>query len=74
MKIQIGRPGRIISGLESGRYVKVVNDADSSGGYIIITSSDVDFNEDGFDAWVEDERQLMKFFEEADWDVNWLVD
>ncbi|WP_092956797.1 hypothetical protein [Paracidovorax konjaci] len=73
MKIEIGVSGRIISGIELGRYVKVIDDAESSGGYLIITSADADFKEDGFDAWVEDEGQLIRYFEEAGWKVNWII-
>jgi hypothetical protein len=63
MTIPVGTIGRIISGSERGQYVKVQEDADNTGGYLILVSSDLYFTSGG-DYWVEKEEMLAKFFEE----------
>jgi hypothetical protein len=52
-----------ISGDERGWYVKVQEDFDSTGGYLILTSSDADFSS-GFNNWVEKKELLAQYFEE----------
>jgi hypothetical protein len=64
--------GRIESGEEQGRYVVVKDDRAESGGFLILTAADVNFQVDGADFWVEDEEALTEFFEESRWVVNWL--
>ncbi|WCM92757.1 hypothetical protein M5C99_20820 [Acidovorax sp. NCPPB 2350] len=73
MKIEIGKHGKIISGVEAGRYLKIVDDKESSGGYLIITAATSDLQKDGSDTWVENEAQLEKYFEESKWNVDWSV-
>lgn len=49
---QVGVVGRIVSGEEIGRYVKVVDDSGKTGGYLILTAADGDLTEDWADAWL----------------------
>ena len=70
MDISVGVVGRIAEGDEAGSYVKVLDDSENTGGYIILTSSHQDMS-DGFDNWVQDRESLSAYFEESRWVVNW---
>ncbi|MBW8831099.1 MAG: hypothetical protein JF606_17080 [Burkholderiales bacterium] len=70
MDIELGKVGKIVAGQELGRYVKVVDDAASTGGFLILTAMAPDM-QDGFDSWVESREMLQRFFEEAGWIVEW---
>jgi len=69
--IQIGRIGQIITGDELGRYVKIVDDSESTGGFLILTADDLEFHA-GHDNWVEDTDALRRYFQEAGWLVEWF--
>ncbi|HAL71290.1 MAG TPA: hypothetical protein DCP71_05900 [Verrucomicrobiales bacterium] len=71
MNIQINVIGKILTGENSGCYIKVKDDSDATGGYLILTSSTSDFS-DGFDNWVANLPQLTAYFEEANWRVQWF--
>ena len=71
MEIKVGRVGRIVAGQELGCYAKVINDEASTGGFLILTAKTPDMK-DGFDSWVEDRESLQRFFEEAEWVVEWI--
>ena len=66
----VGIVGRIVEGDDAGSYVKVLDDSENTGGYIILTSSHHDMS-DGFDNWVQDRESLSAYFEESRWVVNW---
>lgn len=70
MDIKIGEIGKIVSGEELGRYVKVVDDAANTGGFLILTAAAPDM-QDCFDSWVETRETLQCFFEESGWTVEW---
>lgn len=70
MDIEIGTVGRIVEGDEAGSYVKVVDDASNTGGYLVLTSANPDMS-DAFDNWVEDRESLSRYFEESRWVVTW---
>jgi hypothetical protein len=70
MNIPIGIVGKIIAGNEQGRYVKIIDDDESTGGYLILTSSSPNFR-DGHDSWVQDHETLVQFFKESRWIVDW---
>ncbi len=71
MEVRIGQVGRIIAGDEVGKYVKVVDDKENTGGYLILTADAPDMQV-GFDNWVEDEEALSSYFVEAGWSIEWL--
>lgn len=71
MEIKIGTVGRIVSGDTDGEYVKVIDDADNTGGLLILTADAPDMR-NAFDNWVEDMAALVQFFEESKWSVEWL--
>lgn len=70
MEIKVGNVGKILSGEDLGRYVKVIDDSANTGGFLIVTATGPDMRE-GFDSWVENGEMLRRFFEEATWDVEW---
>lgn len=72
MKIIFDAPGKIISGEELGRYVKLLDDTQISGGYLILTAASLDMRDDGFDNWVGSMEDLRRYFKEANWIVEWV--
>jgi hypothetical protein len=71
MHIPIGQKGRIIEGEDIGGYVKVVDDAEASGGFLILTSESADMNSVQ-DSWVIDKEALAQYFHESGWVIEWL--
>jgi hypothetical protein len=69
--IQIGKKGRIIHGDSVGSYVMIQNDHENTGGFLILTAEDPTFRQ-GFDDWVEDMETLKRYFEESQWEIEWL--
>lgn len=64
--------GKILSGRETGFFVKVQHDLDDTGGYYIFTSRHSDFKgPETFDAWVESYDDVVAFFQESKWLVEW---
>jgi len=71
MEIKIGIVGKIVAGDEAGSFVKVLDDTDKTGGFLILTSSTPEMK-DGFDSWVENESSLKQYFVESNWVIRWL--
>lgn len=71
MGIPIGVVGEIVSGEQQGFFVKVLDDSEFTGGFLIINSASTSDMKDGFDDWVEDEGSLCQYFSEAGWKINW---
>ncbi|MFG2264767.1 hypothetical protein [Streptomyces sp. NPDC048720] len=69
--IRIGRVGEIISGDESGKFVKIDELPDSPPSYLILLAYDRAFSSGCGDYWVEDQESLEQFFDEGRWVVNW---
>lgn len=67
----IGTVGRILAGKEVGRYVKILDDAEGTGGYLILTSDHSDFRT-GFDNWVADKEDLASYMRDAGWKIEWM--
>jgi hypothetical protein len=70
MEIKIGQIGKIVAGEELGNYIKVLDDTENSGGYLILTATDPNFL-DGFDNWVENKEAISQYFNEASWLIDW---
>lgn len=70
MEVKIGKVGRIALGDEAGSYVKVEDDAENTGGYLILTATRPDMH-GGFDNWVENREALTRYFIESGWVVEW---
>jgi hypothetical protein len=71
MHIPIGQKGRIIKGENAGNYVKVVDDSEATGGFLIFISEFPDMNS-VHDSWVIDKVALAEYFDESDWVIEWL--
>ena len=70
MEIKVGEVGKIVTGVELGHYVKVIDDGVNTGGFLILTAAKSDMR-DGFDSWVENREMLQRFFVEAGWTIEW---
>jgi len=74
MSVLINKTGLINSGEYTGRYVKVQDDTDNTGGYLVLLSKSKDFtSEDGFDDWVESLDDLEGYFDERGWQIIWKI-
>ena len=75
MKIEIGKKGLITEGDIKGWYIRVDDDSDNTGGFLILTSPDPDMSSImGHDNWVENEESLRSFFLESSWIIDWIID
>ena len=70
--IRVGVVGRISAGDEAGRYVEVLDDSASSGGFLIQMYERSDRSGEGHDAWVGSIVDVDFYFDEAGWSVEWL--
>ena len=68
--IKIGVVGQIKQGDDAGCFVKVVDDSNRTGGYLVLTSKDETFDK-VYDDWVQDKNTLEKYFEESNWVISW---
>ena len=67
---KIGKKGRVRKGKHAGFFVRIDDDSQNTGGYLILTWHEAPAI--GYDNWVENLVDLEQFFHEADWDVEWL--
>lgn len=71
--VKIGKYGRILKGDHKNWYVYIKDDAENTGGYLILLSSSLDPNDSmGFDDWVENYSDLNKYF--SSWKIEWTND
>ena len=71
MKIELDVVGLIVMGDDEGGFVKVLDDSDATGGFLILVSQNPSMNP-AFDSWVADKQAVNQFFEEAGWEISWL--
>ena len=69
--MRIGVYGRITHGDGAGRYVRVIDDAENTGGYLIFTSADMPARTEVFDSWVETIIDVDLYADESDWEIDW---
>ncbi|MZD10599.1 hypothetical protein GTW43_36815 [Streptomyces sp. SID5785] len=70
-RIQIGSIGRIASGDEAGKFVRIDELPDEPPSYLILLAYDAEFSRGCGDYWVEDRLSLVQFFTEGNWEVEW---
>ncbi|MFE6041349.1 hypothetical protein [Streptomyces sp. NPDC056452] len=71
-KIELERDGRILSGFYEGYFVRLHDDSESTGGYLILLVNDLVAPTDGGDYWVEDMAELESFVESSRWEIEWV--
>ena len=71
--IEINVIGKILEGDTKNWFVLVKEDFDNTGGYLIFISKDKTFaSGEGLDYWVEKYDNLIGFFEESKWKIEWV--
>ena len=70
-ELPVGTLGEIVAGVDAGRFVEIVDDSESSGGFLIVTYADADRSPEVFDSWVESIVDVELYFEELGWSVRW---
>ncbi len=70
--LKVGVLGRIEAGEDTGRFVEVIDDTDTSGGFLILTYDSVDRSGNAYDSWVESIVDVELYFTESGWEVEWL--
>lgn len=76
MNVPYGVVGAIQNSEKPGHRVKVVDDTDNTGGYVILewwNGSEGPNDGGAFDSWVENHAWLKRFVEEAGWEIEWLA-
>ena len=70
--VKVNAVGKIIRGEQEGWYVKVLDDRDESGGFFICECSNKRFEgSEGFDTWLESPEDVVGYFEESSWQIEW---
>jgi hypothetical protein len=72
MNIKIGKKGLIKSGDYEGWHVTIQDDAENSGGYLVLIQSPDKSNPIGYDDWVENKEYLNKYIRDSNWTIDWL--
>jgi len=74
MRIPIGVIGCILNSDRVAHRVRVADDLDNTGGFLIYEwwdGSNGPNDYQGFDSWVETRDDLQQFFAESGWQVDW---
>jgi hypothetical protein len=67
---KVGKTGRIKNGQHAGFLLRIEDDSQNTGGYLILIWRDIPPT--GYDYWVEKLADIDQFMIGADWDVEWL--
>ncbi len=74
LSIKLNTVGKIINGENLGLFIKVLDDSENTGGYIVLLSTNDVF--DGkeqwvYDDWVENSKSLKNYFTLKKWTIEW---
>jgi hypothetical protein len=70
--IPIDTVGPILEGKQAARFVEVIRDSCNTGGFLIFTYADASRAPEAFDSWVEHLQDVVQYFREAGWRIDWL--
>ncbi|WP_299589623.1 hypothetical protein [uncultured Microbulbifer sp.] len=71
--IQVGKIGLIESGDDQGLQVKIIDDSESTGGFLVLTGKELNNpNSPAFDSWVANIEELNSYFKESNWVIKWV--
>ncbi len=71
--LRIESYGQILEGELKDWYIFIQDDAENTGGYLILFSASLDPTDSkGFDDWVENFQGLQEYFREKKWKIHWL--
>ena len=73
MTIPIETTGVILAGAQTGWFVRVRDDSQSTGGFLVVVGKNLDSNGkvEGYDDWVQDEAALEQYWKECRWLIEW---
>ncbi len=72
-KLKIETYGQILEGNPKNWYVYIHDDAENTGGYLILISASLEPTDPrGFDDWVENFQGLQDYFHTKQWQIQWL--
>jgi hypothetical protein len=75
--IKIGKIGRIVAGNDSGWFIKIEDDSQNTGGYLILIANSPNFapcsQSEGYNYRVENQSALEGFFKHSKWQINWDI-
>lgn len=74
MMVRIDSVGDVVNSARAGHKIRVVDDSNATGGFVIYEWWDGSSGpnaEGAFDSWVPDKSSLHQFFTEAGWSVGW---
>lgn len=74
MSIPVGVVGAVANSVRAGHRVRVEEDRENSGGFLVFEwwdGSDGPNEPGAFDSWVETADHLQAYFQEAGWQVDW---
>ena len=61
--MNINKVGKIKNGEMQGWYIKLLDDTENTGGYLIIQSEQEDFQGDGYDDWFISLEEAIQYIE-----------
>lgn len=73
-QVIIGKTGKIVSGDEAGKFIKILKDPENIEGVLVITSRSCEFipNTEEFDNWSLGISDLACYIKEAEWLIEWI--
>jgi hypothetical protein len=67
---KIGKKGRIKNGTHAGFFVRIQDDLQNTGGYLVLIWRETPSV--GYDNWVKNLTDLDPFLCESGWNIEWL--